>query len=157
VLAASPPLAGLIVANGSRRRHHERMRTPLPPVACVVSFVDAVNRGDVDRLADLMHDEHRVQVLDEPPLDGKAANATAWNGYVTSFPHYVIHPHRIVAHGDDVVVLGHTTGSHLGLPDAEESRLTVIWRATVRDGLVLTWQIVEDTPEHRRELGVEEV
>ena len=67
----------------------------------------------------------------------------------------MIHPHQLTALGGEVVVLGHTTGSHLDLPDDEESRLNVIWRATVIDGLVTRWQILEDTPARRAELGLE--
>jgi hypothetical protein len=43
-------------------------------------------------------------------------------------------------------VLGHTTGSHLHLPDEDESKLTIIWRAKVRDGRLTLLQIMEDTP-----------
>ena len=130
------------------------MRTPLPPVAAVIGFIDAINRGDVDRLVTLMSPGHRLQVLQEPPLDGRAANRGAWNGYLTAFPGYVIYPDRIVHRGDDVLVLGSTTGSHLGLSDQEERQLTVIWRATVRDGLLTLWQVIEDTPGQRALLGL---
>jgi ketosteroid isomerase-like protein len=130
------------------------MRTPLPPVAAVIGFIDAINRGDVGRLAALMSPDHRLQVLHEPSVTGRDANRDAWQGYVTAFPNYVIYPDRLVHHGDDVLVLGSTTGSHLGLPDHEERQLTVIWRATVRDGLLTLWQIIEDTPAQRALLGL---
>ena len=130
------------------------MRTPLPPVAAVIGFIDAINRGDVGRLTALMSPDHRLQVLQEPPVTGRDANRDAWHGYVTAFPDYVIYPDRLVHRGDDVAVLGSTTGSHLGLPDHEERQLTVIWRATVRDGLLTLWQILEDTPAQRALLGL---
>jgi ketosteroid isomerase-like protein len=123
-------------------------------VAVVIGFVDAINRGDVDRLAALMSPGHRLQVLDEPPLAGREANREAWHGYVTAFPDYVIYPDCLVHRGDDVLVLGSTTGSHLGLPDDEERELKVIWRATVREGLVALWQVIEDTPGQRAFLGL---
>ena len=130
------------------------MRTPLPPVAAVIGFIDAINRGDVDRLVALMSPGHRLQVLREPPLTGREANRDAWNGYVTAFPDYVIYPDRIVHQGDDVLVLGSTTGSHLGLSDQEERQLKVIWRATVHDGLLALWQVIDDTPARRALLGL---
>ena len=130
------------------------MRTPLPPVAAVIGFIDAINFSDVDRLVALMSPDHRLQVLNEPPLDGREANRVAWHGYVTAFPDYVIYPDRFVHRGDDVLVLGSTTGSHLGLPDQEERELPVIWRATVRDGLLVLWQVIEDTPGQRVFLGL---
>jgi ketosteroid isomerase-like protein len=132
------------------------VRTPLPPVAVVVSFIDAINQGDVARLAALMTTDHQLRVLDEEPLVGRAANVNAWRSYATSFPDYVIYPELVVENDDDVVVLGYTTGSHLGLPDDEESAITVIWRAQVDDGRLTLWQIIEDTPEHREELGLTE-
>jgi ketosteroid isomerase-like protein len=137
-----------------RARQAGGVRTPLPPVACVVSFVDAINHGEVQRLAWLMTDDHTLVVLDEAPLVGKHANVEAWRGYATSFPDYVIHPHRIVGRGDEVVLIGHTTGSHLGLADDEESKITVIWRAEVRDGRLASWQIIEDTPAARAALAL---
>ena len=101
-----------------------------------------------------MSPDHRLQVLQEPPVTGREANRDAWNGYVTAFPDYVIYPDRLVHHDDDVLVLGSTTGSHLGLPDHDERQLKVIWRATVRDGLLTLWQILEDAPEQRALLGL---
>ena len=130
------------------------MRTPLPPVAAVIGFIDAINRGDVGRLAELMAPGHRLQVLQEPPVTGRDANRDAWHGYVTAFPDYVIYPDRLVHRGDDVLVLGSTTGSHLGLPDHEERQLTVIWRVIVQDGLLTLWQIIEDSPAQRALLGL---
>jgi len=130
------------------------VRSPLPPVAAVIGFIDAINRGDVDRLVALMSPGHRLQVLQEPPLDGREANRGAWDGYLTAFPRYVIYPDRIVHRGDEVLVLGVTTGSHLGLSDQEERQLKVVWRATVRDGLLTLWQVIEDTPRQRALLGL---
>ncbi|HEU0170330.1 MAG TPA: nuclear transport factor 2 family protein [Acidimicrobiales bacterium] len=127
---------------------------PLPPVAAVVSFIDAVNRADLDRLAALMHVDHRLVVLDEEPVVGRAANIRAWHGYLSSFPSYVIHPRRIVGDGPRVAVLGTTTGSHLGLPDEEESRLAVIWLAEVESGTLLLWEVADDTPGTRERAGI---
>jgi hypothetical protein len=126
----------------------------MPPVAAVVSFIDAINRADVVHLASLMSDNHRLQVFDESPLDGKEANIVGWRGYTSSFPDYVIYPHQLVAKNAEVVVLGHTTGSHLDLPDEHESRLTLLWRAVVRDGRLDLWQLIADTPDRRIEFGV---
>lgn len=135
-------------------RHSSFMRKPLPPIAAVVSFIDAINNGDVERLATLMSDDHRLQVLDESPVDGRAANLEAWRGYAEAFPRYVIYPEQVVGRDHEVAVLGRTTGSHLLLPDAEELELSVIWRAEVSDGLLTLWQIIEDSPARRRDLGL---
>ena len=130
------------------------MDQPLPPLAAVVGFIDAINRGDLERLGRLMTEAHRLQILDEPPVEGREANIRAWRGYMTSFPRYVIHPERLAASGSRVAVLGSTTGSHLGLPDQEELRLSVIWVATAVRGKLDSWQIVQDSPDQREALGL---
>jgi ketosteroid isomerase-like protein len=127
---------------------------PLPAVAAVVSFIDAINRGDVDRLGDLMTEDHHLDVFDEPPLRGKTANIDAWRGYASAFPAYVIYPHRLAERDDAVAVLGHTTGSHLGLSDDEESKLLLVWKARVEEGRLACWQLLEDAPELREQLGL---
>jgi ketosteroid isomerase-like protein len=96
-------------------------RQPLAPVAAVVGFIDRINRGDVAGLTALMTEDHQLLVLDEPPVVGREANAAAWEGYATSLPEYLIYQHQITERNGRFAVLGHTTGSHLGLPDAEEA------------------------------------
>ena len=125
----------------------------IAPVAAVLGFVDCINRGDLEGLAALMSEDHRLVVLDEEPLAGRDANVEAWRGYFTSYPDYVIHPRDVVAEGGRVAILGVTTGSHLGLPDDEEIQLTVIWTADVADGRLTSWRIVDDTPANRTHLG----
>jgi ketosteroid isomerase-like protein len=125
-------------------------------VAAVISFIDCINRGDVGGLGALMTDDHCLVVFAENALIGRAENIAAWHGYTSSFPAYVIYPHRIAERdGGQVAVLGHTTGSHLGLPDDVESGLTLIWLADVQAGRIQSWRLIEDTLEHRREWGLE--
>jgi hypothetical protein len=133
------------------------MTRPLPPVAVTIGFIDCINRGDVEALSRLMSDDHRLQVFDEDPVVGRDSNVAAWYGYSRAFPEYVIYPHRIAERDGRVAVVGHTTGSHLALPDDEEHALTLIWLATVAGGLVTAWQLVEDTDSNRAALGLDEV
>jgi SnoaL-like domain len=128
--------------------------SPLPPLAAVVSFVDCINRGDLAGLRRLMTDDHQLVVLDEPPLVGRAANVAAWDGYFTGFPRYVIYPRHLTVRGATVAVLGTTTGSHLGLPDAEEQRLDVLWLAEVTGGRLSRWEVVEPTPAALAAAGI---
>jgi uncharacterized protein len=126
------------------------------PLPTVVSFIDCINRGDIDGLARLMAADHRLLVLDEPPVVGRQPNADAWRAYSASFPAYAIHPRRFAVDGERVAVLGATTGSHLRLPDDDELRESLIWLAVVRDGALQTWQLVTDTPERRGALGLDD-
>jgi len=126
----------------------------LPPVAAVIGFIDHINRGDVGGLGELMTDDHVLAVLDENPLSGRTANMEAWAGYSAACPNYVIYPRATTEPREGcVAVLGHTTGSHLGLADDEERKLSLIWLAKVTDGRLRSWQLLEDTPDRRRDLG----
>ena len=128
-----------------------------PPVASVLSFIDCINRGDLAGLDRLITDDHQLQVFEEPPLEGRAANVEAWQGYFASFPDYVIHPRRVAELDGRVAVLGHTTGSHLGLADEVERGLTLIWVAEVAQGRLRHWELVEDSEDSRRQLGLDRV
>jgi 5-(carboxyamino)imidazole ribonucleotide mutase len=127
----------------------------IPPVAAVVSFIDRINKGDVDGLARLMTEGHVLRVHDEAPVVGRAANIASWRGYVSAFPDYRIDPRGFALSGGRVVVWGVTTGSHLRLPDEEERQRSVLWVAEVHDGLVRSWSVLDDSDEARRELGVQ--
>ena len=131
-----------------------RRTRSLAPVPTVISFIDCINRGDLEGLGRLMAEDHTLRVFDEQPLVSRSANIEAWRGYFDSFPHYVIYPHVIVDGTDGAAVLGHTTGSHLDLPDDAEAKITVIWAATVVGGFLKTWQVIEDTPDARAAHGL---
>jgi hypothetical protein len=129
-------------------------RSPLPPLAAVVSYIDCINRGDLDGLLTLMAPDHVLQVLAEAPVMGTEMLRTAWQGYFAAYPNYVIYPRLLVEHDGFVAVLGSTTSSHLGLPDAEERLIDVIWTAEVANGRLVSWSIVEATPATRQRLGL---
>lgn len=129
-------------------------RTPAPPLAAVVSFIDCINRADLDSLAGLLHENHRLEILDEEPLVGRDENVSAWRGYFEAFPAYVIYPRYMTSHEGRVAVLGTTTGSHLGLPDHVEAQLGVLWQADVVDGLLTRWAVLDDDERSRADAGI---
>ena len=124
------------------------------PLAMAISFIDCINRGDIDGLVELMHEDHELCVFDEPPTAGRKNNVPGWRCYASSFPDYLIHPRRMAVVGDIAAVLGHTTGSHLGLPDDEEAKLTLIWLCELRDGKLLRWSLVPDDARNRARWGL---
>lgn len=125
-----------------------------PPVAVAMTFIACVNRRDVHGLGRVITEDHELRVFDEPPLVGRHANLEAWQGYFTSFPDYTIHPRAISERAGTVAVLGHTTGSHLGLPDAKERRRTLIWLAVAARGRARSWSLVEDNGPNRQQFGL---
>jgi hypothetical protein len=90
-----------------------------------------------------MTEDHPLVVFDEAPLVGRVANIEAWRGYVERFPDYRIHPHEIAEQGATVAILGHTTGSHLAVPDEEERQIAVLWRAEIAGAQVRRWTVTD--------------
>jgi ketosteroid isomerase-like protein len=125
-------------------------------VAVAQRFVDCINQRDLAGLATLMSVDHDLVVFDEEPLVGKGANVEAWRGYFESFPRYVIYPRRIAERNGSVAILGHTTGSHLGMSDEDERDLTLIWVATIEGGAVARWRLIEDNAANRRTWALED-
>ena len=124
-------------------------RTPAPAIAVAVSFVDALNRGDLAALESLMTDDHRLLVFDEAPVHGRATNLDGWRSYLAAYPDYVVYPDRLTEDDNVVAILGHTTGSHLGLPDDEEAAEVQLWLATIHEGRVAEWRLLPDDPVTR--------
>ena len=124
------------------------------PLEVALRFVDRINHADAAGLEALMTEDHVLRVFDEPPQRGRPAVAEGWRGYARAYPAYTIYPHRVAVRGSQVAILGHTTGSHLGLPDDEERRMTLIWVAEVVDGALRSWTLVEDSLENRERLGL---
>lgn len=132
------------------------MRRFFPPVPLTLAFVNYINAGDAQALASLMTAGHRLQIFEESPVVGRDANERAWAGYFESFPSYLIYPRQIADCSDGVVaVLGHTTGSHLGLSDADESRETLIWVAETYGGAVAGWTLLEGSAINRTRYGLD--
>lgn len=124
------------------------------PTDVALEFVDCINRGDLGALLALTTRDHQLEVFDEEPVVGREANARAWRVYMTSYPSYRVHPRQVIAEGNVVAILGHTTGSHLGLADEEESRLPLIWVVHVQDDAVQRFRLIEDLPESRAKYGL---
>lgn len=143
------------VGHGDGHRFTDVASRPRPATPVALAFIDCINSGDVDGLGQLMTEHHQLRVFDEAPLCGREANVEGWHGYIESFPQYVIHPHRVAVNDSVVAVLGHTTGSHLGLSDEAEARLTMIWLVEVDDGAVGSWTLIEDNADNRANFGLD--
>jgi hypothetical protein len=74
---------------------------------------------------------------------------------VPPLPSYVINPTRIARHQNRIAVIGQLSRSAVGLADDGEGHVTAIWTARLVGDGFRAWQMVEDTPEHRRQLDLE--
>jgi hypothetical protein len=151
--AARPPDGGLAVdLDLDGVTAFEVAGDPTPEVATVLSFIDCINRGDVDGIDALIADQHTMQMFNEPPEVGRVSVIEAWRDYLEAFPHFTIHPHSYTVHRG-VAVLGHVTGSHVPFNSQQPQHVTIIWSAQVECRRIVSWRLHHDTPRHRMEFG----
>jgi ketosteroid isomerase-like protein len=123
------------------------------PVDIALRFVEQINRQNLPGLVSLMTDDHTFIDSSGDVQCGREMMRQGWAGYFDLCPDYMIYVAEIYLAGDNVILVGRTTGSHLQQPRHEEIRETIIWIATVTAEQVAQWQIVADTPENRAAWG----
>jgi len=124
------------------------------PIDVAFSFVECINRRDLTGLTALMTEDHTFIDLAGDVERGRAVMREGWAGYFSRFPEYMIHVGECWTVEDTVVLVGRTTGSHLGLPRATEFAEPVIWAARIEGKRVAEWRLYSHTPETRAQLGV---
>jgi len=108
-----------------------------------LNFVDCINRQDVQGLATLMTDDHTfVGYVRGDRARGREVMTKGFAEYFAAFPDYRIHVAKVLRSGDDIAIIGSTTGSHVA-PELE-ARETLIWIAKIEEGLVAEWRIYTD-------------
>lgn len=116
----------------------------------VREYISRINGADVEGLLELMTPDHVFYVEGEAPLSGTEAMREAWKGYCTAYPTYHIYVDEVYAQQETVLVLGHTSGSHVPA-SIENKPSSVLWEARLRDGLIAAWIIYYPvTPETRQ-------
>jgi predicted SnoaL-like aldol condensation-catalyzing enzyme len=122
------------------------------PQAVVLAFIERINEGDADRLAELMTEGFAFIDHDGTAERPREVMRENFRSYFESFPDYRIHVSRVVAAGDVVVLIGRTTGSHV--PPEVEAEETVVWAAWTEGERVREWHILyADTEKARRLVG----
>jgi limonene-1,2-epoxide hydrolase len=119
------------------------------------AFVRAINRQDVDGLAELMAPEHRFVDSLSNVVEGREKMRTAWIGYFRLVPDYSIAVDEVLMDGPIVVMLGMAQGTYApsGLLKAENHWQTPLAiRASVVDGLVAEWRVYADNEPIRQKM-----
>ena len=121
----------------------------MPAVEVVLSFVEKINQGDLFGIETLLAPQQKSNDLAGDVTSGAMTMILNWRKYLTENPDYTIYIRQVYTAGDRVILIGHTTGSHLELPEVVEFHTEgVIWLTEVSDGKVSTWQLLQDTQEN---------
>lgn len=123
------------------------------PEAVVEAFVRAINRQDVDALAEWTSDDHRFIDSLGAIVAGREPMRAAWAGYFRMVPDYTIAVDEILCDGPVVVMLGIAQGTYT--PDGQlkpENRWSApaAFRAFVEDGRIAEWRVYADNEPLRQ-------
>ena len=123
------------------------------PVAVVRAYIGRINAADPEGLARLATE--RPRFVDATGVRHVLTRA-AWAAYFADFPDYRIRVERMFARGSTVAVFGVASGSYRGRgagTPGEAWRFPAAWRAVVRAGKVVEWQVYADIEPMMRSAG----
>jgi ketosteroid isomerase-like protein len=127
--------------------------TQVDPERVAIRFVNEINRHDVAALTSLMSPDFRFVDTAGQEVRGAERMASGWTSYFALFPDYQIVIHAHLGVGEVIALFGTASGTlaeGAELPRRNHWSLPAAWRAVVRDGRVIEWQVYADnTPVQR--------
>jgi uncharacterized protein (TIGR02246 family) len=121
--------------------------------AVAQAFVRAVNRQDVEALAELMTKEHRFVDSLGNVFEGRERMRAGWKSYFDMVPDYTIAVEETYCDGPVVVMLGVAQGTYArGGQIAPENRwkAPAAFRAFVDEDKVAEWRVYADNEPIRQ-------
>jgi hypothetical protein len=113
----------------------------------VNAWIRAINQKDIELLSRLMSWDHTFLVIGEKPVSGQDILKEGWCSFFTAYPDYKIYVDRKFVNFDEIVILGHTTGSHLDT-ELEKIPESCMWIARVIDHQIERWMICQTHKEN---------
>jgi ketosteroid isomerase-like protein len=119
----------------------------MSPVETVLLFLDCINQRDVDKLAELMTEDHVFIDSLGQSVQGREKMRAGWRSYYALCPDYWVSHEEIFRNEDLVAVFGSAGGTIAAngkLPPENQWRTSAAWLALVEKGLVKQWRVYAD-------------
>jgi ketosteroid isomerase-like protein len=110
------------------------------PEEIFTQFVAAINRHDVPALATLMAAGHIFIDSLGRRVEGAASMQAGWRGYFAMCPDYWIRTGNVMAEDSVVLAVGEAGGSI----DGVAWQTPAAWKAVIREGKIMEWQVFAD-------------
>jgi uncharacterized protein (TIGR02246 family) len=120
------------------------------------AFIRAINRQDVDALAELMTEQTKFIDSMGNVLEGRETMHRAWTKYFRMVPDYTVAVEETLCDGPLVVMLGMAEGTFTphGQPKPENHWKTpTAFRAFIEDGKVAEWRVYCDNEPIRQRMA----
>jgi ketosteroid isomerase-like protein len=117
------------------------------PVETVLQFMERINRRDVDKLAELMTEDHVFIDSLGNSVRGRETMRAGWRGYFALCPDYWVSHEEVFQNGNTVALFGSAGGTIAAsgeLPPENKWRASAAWLAVVENGLVKEWRVYAD-------------
>lgn len=122
----------------------------MTPKEVAHAFVDAINSGDPDRMAELMTEDHAFVNCDGSEHPGREEMRRGWGEYFAMVPDFQIRVNHASAEGDTVALFGEAEGTFADggvLKDENHWKVPAAWRVVVEGERVAVWHLyVDPTP-----------
>ena len=110
------------------------------PAEVFKQFVAAINSQDMTALKVLLPADHLFIDSLGNRMHGAEFMEAGWRSYFALCPDYWIHVEHLIDEGETVLAAGEAGGTI----DGVQWRTPAAWKAVVRDGTVVEWQIFAD-------------
>jgi uncharacterized protein (TIGR02246 family) len=127
-----------------------------PAESVAEGFVRAINRQDVDALADLMTAEHRFIDSLGGVVEGREKMRAGWTAYFRMVPDYTIVIEETFCDGPVVAMLGMAQGTyapHGKLMNENRWMTPAAFRAFIEEGKVAEWRVYADNEPIRQRMA----
>jgi len=126
---------------------------PKSPQTVAHAFVKAINHRDIDKLSELMSDDHRFVDSLGTVVQGREKMRDGWAGYFRMVPDYTVTVDETFSEGAIVVMLGSAEGTYAKdgqlLPE-NFWRTPAAWRAQIKDEKIAEWRVYADNEPIRQ-------
>ncbi len=103
-------------------------------------WISAINAHDVSALGALMAPDHVFVDSLGNRVTGSKSMEAGWRGYFAMCPDYWIRGDHALAEGETMLIAGEAGGTI----DGVSWRIPVAWKAVIRGGHVVGWQVFAD-------------
>jgi ketosteroid isomerase-like protein len=111
----------------------------------VLAFINAINDHDVDKIYDLITDDHIFIDGSGGQHTGKAGMKEGWQNYYQLFPDYKIQITDIVEDNSIIGLFGYASGSYKDINIKDNFwKTTAAWKAIVKSKKIFHWQVYCD-------------
>jgi ketosteroid isomerase-like protein len=112
-----------------------------------LDFVAAINSGNVNRIYDLMTDDHLFIDSQDNRMAGKENMKQAWIGYYQLFPDYNIEVNQVLENSSLICMIGYASGTYKSNKNENNSnywRIPAVWTAITEEDKIKVWQVYVD-------------